>query len=138
MSLYFPKSYEPLGGDINAKVNLSNCGTKTDFKNTTGNNTSKLAATSDLVSLKAEVDKLDVDKLKSVPTDLSNFKSKIDKLDIGKLETTPVDLSKLSNEVKNGDVKNTKYNAKIKNIEDKIPEITNLATKPTFNAKIMR
>ena len=105
MSLYFPKSYEPLGGDINAKVNLSNCGTKTDFKNTTGNNTSKLAATSDLVSLKAEVDKLDVDKLKSVRTNLSNLKSKLDKVDIGKLDTTPVDLSKLSNAVKNDVVK---------------------------------
>ena len=77
MSLCFPKPYEPLGGDINVKVNLSNCGTETDLKNATGNDTSKLAATSDLVSLKAEVDKLDIDKLKSVPTDLSNFKSKI-------------------------------------------------------------
>ena len=28
------------------------------------------------------------------------------------------------------------YNAKVKNIEDKIPEITNLATKTTPNAKI--
>ena len=28
------------------------------------------------------------------------------------------------------------YNAKIKNIEDKIPDITNLATKTTLNAKI--
>ena len=27
------------------------------------------------------------------------------------------------------------YNAKIKNIEDKIPDITNLATKTTLNAK---
>ena len=28
------------------------------------------------------------------------------------------------------------YNVKIKNIEDKIPDITNLATKTTLNAKI--
>ena len=28
------------------------------------------------------------------------------------------------------------YNVKIKNIEDKIPNITNLATKTTLNAKI--
>ena len=28
------------------------------------------------------------------------------------------------------------YNAKIKNIEDKIPDITNLATNTTLNAKI--
>ena len=30
------------------------------------------------------------------------------------------------------------YNAKIKNIEDKIPDITNLATNTTINAKKMR
>ena len=41
----------------------------------------------------------------------------------------PVDLSKLSNVVKNDVVKKDKYNAKIKNIKDKIPDITNLANK---------
>ena len=39
----------------------------------------------------AEVDKLDIDKLNTVPDDLSNLKSKVDKLNIGKLETIPVD-----------------------------------------------
>ena len=62
------------------------------------------------------------------------LKSKVDKLDIGKLETTPVNLSKLSNVVKRAVVKKDEYNAKIKNIEDKIPDITNLATKTTPNA----
>ena len=38
--------------------------------------------------------------------------------------------------VKNDVVKKTEYNAKIKNIEDKIPDITNLATNTTLNAKI--
>ena len=55
---------------------------------------------------------------------------------MGKLQTTPVDLSKLSNVVKNYFVKKTEYNAKTKNIEDKISAITNLATKTTLNAKI--
>ena len=59
-----------------------------------------MGSKSDLVNLETEVDKLDIDKLKNVPTNLSNLKSKVDKLDIGKLETTPVDLSKLSNVVK--------------------------------------
>ena len=85
---------------MNVKVDLSNYATKIDLKNTTGTDTSKLAAKSDLISLKAEDDKLDNDKLKSVPTHLSNLKSKVDKLDIEKLETTPVDLSKLCNVVK--------------------------------------
>ena len=33
MSQYFPKPYEPFGGDINVKVDLSNYATKSDFKN---------------------------------------------------------------------------------------------------------
>ena len=93
----FSKPYEPFGGDINVKVNLSNHATKTDLKNATRIDTSELVSVSDLVCLKAEVDKLDIDKLKGVPTNLINLKSKVDELDIGKLETTPVDLSKLSN-----------------------------------------
>ena len=51
-------------------------------------------------------------------------------------QTTPVDLCKLSNVVKNDVVKKTENNAKIKNIEDKRPDITNLATKTILNTKI--
>ena len=107
-------------------MDLSNYATKTDLKNATGVDTSNLAAKSDLVNLKAEVDKLDIN---NVPTNLSNSKGKVDKLDIEKFETTPVDLSELSNVAKNDVVKKDAYNAKTKNIEDKIPDITNLATK---------
>ena len=60
------------------------------------------------------------DKLKIVPNGLSSLKSTVDKFDIGKLESTQVDLSKLNNVVKNDVVKKTEYNAKIKNIGDKI------------------
>ena len=63
---------------------MSNYATKTDLKNAARIDTSKLAAKSNLVSLKAEVDKLDIDKLVPVPGDLS----------------------KLSNVVKNNVVKN--------------------------------
>ena len=64
------------------------------------------------------------------------MKSKVDKLDVDKLLPVLVDLSKLRDVIKNGVVKKDAYNAKIKNIEDKIPDITNLATKTTLNAKI--
>ena len=46
------------------------------------------------------MDKLDIDKLKNVPTDSSNLKSKVDKLDVDKLVPVTVDLSKLSDVVK--------------------------------------
>ena len=51
-----------------------------------------------------------------------------------KLLPVPVHLSKLSNVVKNDALKKTEYNVKIKNIEDKRPDITNLAT--IINTKI--
>ena len=54
----------------------------------------------DLVNLKSDVEKLDIDKLKNIPTSCSNLKSKIDKLDVHKLVPVPVDLSKLSDAVK--------------------------------------
>ena len=57
----FPKPCGPFGGDINVKVDLSNYATKSDLKNATGIDTSKLASKSDLVNLKTKVDKLDID-----------------------------------------------------------------------------
>ena len=74
--------------------------------------------------------------MKNVPTKLSNLKSKVDKLAVDKLILAPVDFSKLSDVVKNYDVKKDAYDAKIKNIEDKISDITNLATNIFLSAKI--
>ena len=74
--------------------------------------------------------------MKNVPTNLSNLKRKVDKLDVDQLVNAPVDLSKLSDVVKNDVVKKDLYNANIKNIEDKITYITNLATATVLNAKI--
>ena len=50
---------------------MSNYATKTDLKNATGVDTSRFAKKVDLANLKSNVDKLDTDKLKNVPTDLS-------------------------------------------------------------------
>ena len=71
MSQCFPKPYEPFGGDINVKVDLSNYATKTDIKNISLVDTSSFALKSNLASLKTEVDKLDIDNLVPVPFDLS-------------------------------------------------------------------
>ena len=87
MCQYFWKPYEPFGGDINVRVDLSNYATKTDIKNISHIDTSSFALKSNLASLKTEVDKLDIDKLVPVP----------------------VDLSKLSDVVKNDLVKKTVY-----------------------------
>ena len=94
MSQYFPKSYKPFGGEINVKVDLSNY--TTDLKNVSHVNVSSFALKSNLVNLKTEVDKLDIDKLTPVPNDLA----------------------KLSNVVKNDVVKETKYNKLITKVDN--------------------
>ena len=55
------------------------------------------------------------------------MKSKVGKLDVAKLVLVPFVLSKLSNVVKTDAIKEDVYNAKIKYIKDKIPDIANLA-----------
>ena len=111
MSQLFPKPYEAFSGDIKVRVDLSNYATKADIKNISHVDTSSFALKTNLANLKTEVDKLDIDKLVPVPTDLS----------------------KLSDVVKNDVVKKTDYNAKITEIENKIPDTSNLATKTLLN-----
>ena len=98
MSQYFPKLYEPFGGDINVRVELSYYVTKTDIKNILHVDNSSSALKSNLTILKTEVDKLDIEKF--VPVSIN--------------------LSKLSHVVKNNVVKKTVYNklvAKVNNID---------------------
>ena len=132
MSEYFPK---PKSSGAKVELDLSNFETKTDLKNATAVDTSSFAKKTDLANLKCDVNKLYIDKLKNVPTNLSNLKSKVDKLDVDKLVLVPVNLSKLSDVVKDYAVEKDVYNAKIKDIEDKIPDTNNLATNTTLNAK---
>ena len=73
MSQYFQKPYEPFGGDINVKVDLSNYATKIDIKNIWHVDTSSFKLKTNLANLKTEVDKLDIDKLVHVPVDLSKL-----------------------------------------------------------------
>ena len=62
------------------------------------------------------------------------MKSKVDQLDANKSVPVPVDLSKLSDIVKNDVVKKDGYNTKMKNIEDKISNLTNAATNSAVTA----
>ena len=77
MSDYFPKQYEPFGENISVKLNLSNYVTKVDLKRAKRIYTSNLAVKFDLASLKAEVDKIDVEKLKTVLVDLSKLNNAV-------------------------------------------------------------
>ena len=77
MSELFPE-LKSLGGRVKVELDLSNYVTKADLKTATGVDVSKFAKKVDLAHLKSNVDKLDIDKLKNVPTDLRNLKSKVD------------------------------------------------------------
>ena len=61
-------------------LNFSNYATEADLKNTTGADTSKFAKKVDLTSLKPNVDKLDIDKFKNLPSVLSILKSKVEEI----------------------------------------------------------
>ena len=82
MSYYPP--YKSSSSNVKVKLDLTNYATKTDLKNI------------------AEVDKIDVDKLK----------------------TAPVDLAKLTNAAKNDLVKKAVYNTKVTSIETQIAGLT--------------
>ena len=79
MSQYFPKPFRNFGGNINVKVDLSNYATKTDIKNVSHVDTSNFALKTNLANLKTEVDKLDIEKLVSIPTDLSKLSNVVKK-----------------------------------------------------------
>ena len=62
--------------------------------------------------------------MKNLPKNIWNLKRKVDELNVDKLVPVPVVLSKLSDVVKSDFVKKDLHNAKIKSIEDKIPDIS--------------
>ena len=147
MSQYFPKPYEPFGGDINVKVDLSNYATKADVKNITHVDTSSFALKTNLANLKTEVDKLNIDKLVTVTTDLSklsnvvnnevvkkteynNQANKVNNVDTSRfISKTKYDADKLELEKKIPDTINLVTKAALTTIEKKIPDLSNLATK---------
>ena len=124
MSTYYPR-HKSSSSNIKVELGLTNYATKTGLENITQTDVSSFASKTNLAALKTEVDKIDVDKLKTVPDDLA----------------------KLSNVVKNEVVKKTDFSAdnyvtrtkfstdtnalddKIDKVDKKIPDVGNLATK---------
>ena len=116
-------------GNVRFESDLSNYTTKTVLKNATGIDISPFAKKIDLGGLKSNVDKLDIDKLKNVPT---NLKSKVDKLDVDKLIHVIIDLSKSSDVVKMMLLKKMYVKLRTKILNIKLP-ITHKITKyPTL------
>ena len=72
MSENFAKP-KPIGTNVKIELDLSNHVTKTDLKFATGVDTSYFAKKTDLANLKSDVDKLDIDKFKNVPSNLTTL-----------------------------------------------------------------
>ena len=135
MSGCFPK-LKSFRGKVKVEYDSSNYATEADLRNATGVvDTSKFAQKVDVASLQSEIHKLDIDKLEKIPIAFNSLKSKVHKVDVDKLLPVPLNLRKLSDVVKNDVVKKDVYNAKIKDIEDKI-SITSFDFNTTLNAKI--
>ena len=135
MSQYFPKPYEPFRGHINITVQLSNYATKDHIKNITHVDTSSFALKTNLANLKTKVDKLDIDKLATVPVDLSKL-SNVVKNDVVKNTDYNKLVTKVDNIDTSGLVKKTDYNTKITEIEDKIPDSSSFVKNTDYNTKI--
>ena len=73
MSQYFPP-YNNSSNNIKVELDLSNYATKDDIKNITHVDVSSYATKTNLAALKSEVDKIDTDKLKTVPAALTKLK----------------------------------------------------------------
>ena len=68
MSTYYPP-YKNKSNNIKVELDLANYATRDDVKNITHVDVSSYASKTNLAALKTEVDKIDVDKLKTVPDD---------------------------------------------------------------------
>ena len=117
MSKYFPP-YNNSSENIKVELDLSNYATKKDIKDITHIDASSFVSKTNLAALKTKADKIDTDKLKTVPGDLA----------------------KLSNVVKNDVVKKTDCNTKVSNIESQIAAVNknaldNLADISTLKTK---
>ena len=128
MSKFYPKPYEPFGGDINVTVDLSNYAVQTNFKNVAHVDTSSFASTTNLATLKTEVDKLDIAKLVPVPTDLSKL-SNVVKNDVVKETLYDKLITKVNNSDTSDFVLKSKYDTDKTELENKIPNKTDLLKK---------
>ena len=101
MSAYYPP-YRSSSNNVKVELDLTNYATKTDLKNITHVDVSSFASKTNLAALKTEVDEIDADKLKTIPTDLA----------------------KLTSAIKHDVVKKTDYNTKVISIEAQIAGFT--------------
>ena len=135
MSNYFRRRYKRFDGDISVKVDLSNYATRTDLRNVSHVDISSFALKSNVASLKTEVDKIDADKLKTVPIDLAKSSNVLKNDGIKKTEYDKL-VAKVNSNDNTNFVSRIRYEKggldfedKIDKIDKKLPDVTNLVEK---------
>ena len=131
MITYYPL-YKNNSNNIKVELDLTNYATNDDVKNITHVDVSSYASKTILSALKTEVDKIDTDKLKTVPEDLAKL-SNVVKNDVVKKTDFSFD----------DYVKKTKFSAgtntlddKIDKVDKKIPDVSGLATNSSVTVLI--
>ena len=134
MSKYFPP-YNNSSENIKVELDLSNYGTKKDIKDITHIDTSSYALKTNLANLKSEVDKIDTEKLKTLPDDFAKLNIVVKN---GVVKKTAYNTLKIKVDAidTSGFVTRTKFTTdtnalddKIDKVEKKIPDVSLLATK---------
>ena len=96
MSTYYPP-YKRSSNNIKVELDLTNYATKTDLKNITYTDVSSFGSKTYLAALKTEVDKIDEDKLKTVPDDLAKLTNAVKNKTVKKLILVLIIMSKRLN-----------------------------------------
>ena len=108
MSTYYPP-YKSSSENIKVGLDLTNYATKTDLKNITHTDVSSFASKTNLSALKSKVDKIDLDKLKTVPDDLAKLSNVVKNEVVKETDFSADDY-----------VKKTKFSGDINSLDDKI------------------
>ena len=131
MSRYFPP-YNNSSENHKVELDLSNYTTKNNIKDITHIGASGFASKTNLATLKTEVDKIDTDKLKTVPDDLAKLANAVKNEVVKKTDFSA-----------DGYVKKTKFSAdtntlddKIDKVDKKIPDVSDLASKSSVTTLV--
>ena len=116
------------------KLKLSNHATKEDISNISHIDTSSFALKTSLSSLKTKGDKVDIDKLVPVPVDLSTLSNVVKNV----FENNVYDklVVKVNSIDTSGFVLKTKYDTDKSELENKIPDTSDLVKMTNYNTKI--
>ena len=159
MTQYYPL-YRSSRNNIKVELDLANYTTKANLNNITHVDVSSFASKTNLAALKTEVDKIDTDKLKTTSADLAKLTNAIENDVVKKTDYNAkvtsieaqitgltkntvdnlADITKLKAIDTNSFVTRTNFSAdtntlddKIDDVEEKIPDISGLATKTSLN-----